>query len=343
MTPPLDRRLSVAPMMEWTDRHCRVFLRAITRRTLLYTEMVHSGAVLRGNTARHLGHDPVEHPLALQLGGSRPQDLAAAAKQGAEFGFDEVNLNVGCPSERAGAGQFGACLMAEPELVRDCVAAMAGAVDIPVTVKSRIGIDDEDTWEALARFVETVAAGGCKTFILHARKALLSGLSPKQNREIPALNYDFVRRIKADFPRLEIILNGGVSSLEAALDHAKKVDGVMVGRAACQDPWMLHRADALFFGSGDGPASRHAVIDAMMPYLEAQCGAGVPLRRITRHMSGLFNGVPGARAWRRHLGENASRKGAGPDTVRAAAAMVAEDSGELRLAAPAGLWSPAPN
>jgi len=320
-----DRRLSVAPMMEWTDRHCRVFLRAITKRTLLYTEMVHTGAILRGDAGRHLGHDPVEHPLALQLGGSDPADLAAAARMGRDYGYDEINLNVGCPSERVSAGRFGACLMAEPELVADCVAAMAEAVDIPVTVKSRIGIDDRDSYEELAAFVETVSARGCRTFIIHARKAWLSGLSPKQNREVPPLRYEVVRRIKADFPELEIILNGGVDSLTAAEEHLSALDGVMIGRVAYNDPWILGDADARIFAGQAGPESRHAVIDSLLPYIEAQCGAGVPLQRMTRHMIGLFNGLPGARAWRRHLSENARRAGAGPEVLRAAAALVSPD------------------
>ena len=320
-----DRRLSVAPMMEWTDRHCRVFLRAITKRTLLYTEMVHTGAILRGDAGRHLGHDPVEHPLALQLGGSDPADLAAAARMGRDYGYDEINLNVGCPSERVSAGRFGACLMAEPELVADCVAAMAEAVDIPVTVKSRIGIDDRDSYEELAAFIEAVAARGCRTFIIHARKAWLSGLSPKQNREVPPLRYEFVQRIKADFPALEIILNGGVDSLTAAAEHLSALDGVMIGRVAYNDPWILEDADARIFAGQAGPESRHAVIDSLLPYIEAQCGAGVPLQRMTRHMIGLFNGLPGARAWRRHLSENARRAGAGPEVLRAAAALVSPD------------------
>ena len=320
-----DRRLSVAPMMEWTDRHCRVFLRAITKRTLLYTEMVHTGAILRGDAGRHLGHDPVEHPLALQLGGSDPADLAAAARMGRDYGYDEINLNVGCPSERVSAGRFGACLMAEPELVADCVAAMAEAVDIPVTVKSRIGIDDRDSYEELAAFVETVSARGCRTFIIHARKAWLSGLSPKQNREVPPLRYEVVRRIKADFPELEIILNGGVDSLTAAEEHLSALDGVMIGRVAYNDPWILGDADARIFAGQAGPESRHAVIDSLLPYIEAQCGAGVPLQRMTRHMIGLFNGLPGARAWRRHLSENARRAGAGPEVLCAAAALVSPD------------------
>lgn len=317
-----DRRLSVAPMMEWTDRHCRVFLRAITKRTLLYTEMVHTGAILRGDPDRHLGHDPVEHPVALQLGGSDPSDLATATEIAGQYGYDEINLNVGCPSERVSAGRFGACLMAEPRLVADCVSAMAEAADVPVTVKSRIGIDDRDSYEEFRCFVETVAAGGCRTFIVHARKAWLSGLSPKQNREVPPLRYQMVRRLKADFPELEIVINGGVASLEDAQSQLAALDGVMIGRAAYQDPWLLHSADEMIFRGGPGPDSRHTVIDELAPYVEAQCTAGVPLQHITRHMIGLFNGLPGARAWRRHLSENASRKGAGPEVLRAAARLV---------------------
>lgn len=310
-------------MMEWTDRHCRVFLRAITRRTLLYTEMVHSGALLHGDADRHLGHDPAEYPLALQLGGSNPQDLAAAARLGEEAGYGEVNLNVGCPSERVSAGRFGACLMAEPALVADCVQAMAEAVRIPVTVKCRIGIDDQDSYEELSGFVATVAGRGCRTFAIHARKAWLSGLSPKQNREVPPLNYDYVYRLKKDFPDLEIILNGGISTLEAATGHLARVDGVMIGRAAYHDPWMLRDADRLVFGDDDdGPGSRHDVVAAMLPYIEDQCRLGVPLARMTRHMSGLFNGLPGARAWRRYLAENAHRRNAGAEILIQAAALV---------------------
>ena len=314
-------KLSVAPMMEWTDRHCRVFLRAITKRTLLYTEMLYTGAILRGDAGRHLEHDPVEHPLALQLGGSDPMDLAAAARIGRDYGYDEINLNVGCPSERVSAGRFGACLMAEPGLVADCVAAMAEAVEIPVTVKSRVGIDDRDSYEELVTFVATVAARGCGTFIIHARKAWLSGLSPKQNREVPPLRYELVRRIKTDFPDLEIILNGGVQSLQQAEEHMPTVDGVMIGRAAYNDPWILRDADARFFAGGAGPESRHAVIDGLLPYVEAQRAAGVPLRHMTRHMTGLFNGLPGARAWRRHLSENACHKHAGPEVLQSAARL----------------------
>jgi tRNA-dihydrouridine synthase A len=289
-------------MMEWTDRH--------------------AGAVLHGDAERHLAHDPIEHPLALQLGGSDPGDLAEAAKTGEAFGYDEINLNIGCPSERAGAGRFGACLMAEPELVRDGVGAMIEAVDIPVTVKSRTGIDSRDSYEELSRFIETVALNGCRTFIIHARKALLSGLSPKQNREVPPLQYDYVTRIKEDFPDLEIVLNGGLLSIDDALAQLPQVDGAMIGRAAYQDPWILHDADRRVFGATDGPATRHAVVDEMLPYIERQVVAGVPLPRITTHMLGLFNGMPGARAWRRRLSEEARRAGAGPETVRAAADLV---------------------
>ncbi len=315
-------RLCVAPMMEWTDRHCRVFLRALTKRTLLYTEMVHCGAVLHGDVERHLGHDAVEHPVALQLGGSDPRDLAAASRIGESFGYDEINLNIGCPSERVSAGRFGACLMAEPELVRDAVGAMIEAVGVPVTVKSRTGIDDRDSYDALSGFVGTVAQSGCRTFIIHARKALLSGLSPKQNREIPPLNYDYVTRIKADFPDLEIVVNGGLQSIGDALAQLEVLDGAMIGRAAYHDPWILRDADRRVFGADDGPATRHAVVERMLPYIESRCRAGVPLQRITRHMLGLFNGVPGARAWRRYLSENTCREGAGPETVQAAAALV---------------------
>ncbi|UCH75597.1 MAG: tRNA dihydrouridine(20/20a) synthase DusA [Rhodospirillales bacterium] len=334
-----DHRLCVAPMMEWTDRHCRVFLRCLTQRTLLYTEMVHCGAVVHGDAERHLGHDAIEHPLALQLGGSIPDELAAAARVAESFGYDEINLNVGCPSERVSAGRFGACLMAEPELVRDCVGAMIEAVSVPITVKSRIGIDDRDSYEELAGFVATVAQSGCKTFIIHARKALLSGLSPKQNREIPPLEHDRVMRLKSDFPDLEIILNGGVQSIGEALSHLDHVNGVMIGRAAYQDPWLLRDADRCIFGGGSGPSSRHAVVNSMLPYIDSKCRAGVPLARITRHMLGLFNGVPGARSWRRYLSEQGSRVDAGVETVLAAAELVADPAvsghAEVRSADPA--------
>lgn len=325
----IDRRLSVAPMMEWTDRHCRVFLRAITRHTLLYTEMVHSGAVLHGDAERHLAFDQVEQPVALQLGGSAPRDLAAAARIGERYGYREINLNVGCPSERVSAGRFGACLMAEPRLVADCVAAMAEAVRVPVTVKSRIGIDGQDSYEELAEFIETVSGSGCRTFVIHARKAWLSGLSPKENREIPPLRYDYVYRAREDFPDLEIVINGGVQSIDDAERQLEEVDGVMIGRAAYQTPWMLADADRRIFGREHGPRCPHHVIESLLPYVEAQCAAGVPLARISRHMIGLFNGLPGARAWRRYLSENGRSKGAGPDVLRTAALLVARDHARL--------------
>ncbi len=320
---PLDRRISVAPMMDWTDRHDRYFLRLISRRVLLYTEMVTTGALLYGPRARLLKHHPAEHPLAFQVGGCDPVEMAECARFVEEAGYGEININVGCPSDRVQNGRFGACLMAEPETVAACVAAMSAAVAIPVTVKSRIGIDDDDSYESLARFVATVADAGCRTFIVHARKAILAGLSPKQNREIPPLQYDKVYRLKQDFPTLEIIINGGVRDLEAVEGHLAHVDGVMIGREAYQNPYFLAEMDRRFFGEdGDLPA-RQAVVDALLPYIEAEVSEGVYLNRITRHILGLFQGRQGARAWRRHLSENAHRPGAGADVVREAAAKVA--------------------
>ena len=310
-------------MMDWTDRHCRFFLRQISRRVLLYTEMIPTGAIVHGDRARFLGFDPSERPLALQLGGAEPADLAFCAREAAARGFDEVNLNVGCPSDRVQNARFGACLMAEPALVARCVAAMRDACDLPVTVKTRIGIDDRDSYEDLAGFVASVAEAGCETFIIHARKAWLSGLSPKQNREIPPLDYDRVFRLKRDFPALEIVLNGGVPSLEAAAAHlAEGVDGVMIGRAAYQDPYLLAEADMRFFGELAPAPSREAVARAMLPYAEAALTRGVPVKSITRHILGLFNGLPGARLWRRHLSENAHRPGAGPHVIEDALAKV---------------------
>lgn len=310
-------------MMDWTDRHCRYFLRQISRRVLLYTEMIPTGAIVHGQRNRFLGFDPAERPLALQLGGAEPSDLAFCAREAAARGFDEVNLNVGCPSDRVQNARFGACLMAEPALVARCVAAMREACDLPVTVKTRIGIDHKDSYEELAQFVDSVAAAGCETFIIHARKAWLSGLSPKQNREIPPLDYDRVFRLKRDFPHLRIVLNGGVPSLEAAAAHlAEGVDGVMIGRSAYQDPYLLAEADRCFFDDPSPAPSREAVARAMLPYAEAAMARGVPVKSITRHMLGLFNGLPGARLWRRHLSENAHRPGAGPKMIEDALAKV---------------------
>lgn len=318
-------------MMDWTDRHCRAFHRLATRNTLLYTEMVTTGAVLHGDRDRLLGYDDTEHPIACQLGGSDPADLAAAARIVADYGYDEVNLNVGCPSDRVQSGRFGACLMAEPDLVADCIATMQDAVGIPVTVKSRIGIDDADSYDGLAAFVERISATGCRYFTVHARKAILSGLSPKENREIPPLKYDYVYRLKLDFPALEIVLNGGVQSLEEAADHLAHVDGVMIGRAAYNTPAILLAADRQIFGdTGEGgDLGRHDLVRAFLPYIDAQVGAGTPLNRMTRHILGIFNGLPGARAWRRYLSENAYSDSAGTEVVEAALKLVPEDGSTL--------------
>ncbi len=314
----LSRKLSVAPMMDWTDRHERAFLRTISRHTLLYTEMVTTGAILHGDRDRFLAFDPMEHPVALQLGGSEPADLAFAAREGAARGYDEINLNLGCPSDRVQRGRFGACLITEPELVADCVAAMIGAVDVPVTVKTRIGVDDRDSYDELAAFVDKIAAAGCRCFTIHARKAWLSGLSPKQNREVPPLRYEVVYDLKRDFPQLEIVLNGGVQTLEEAAEHLVRVDGVMIGRAAYQSPYILAEADRRFFAAPEAPKDRETIIADFLPYVERRIAEGVPLKSITRHMLGLFNGLPGARAWRRCLAEEAHRPGAGPEVIEAA-------------------------
>jgi tRNA-dihydrouridine synthase A len=288
-------------MMDWTDRHCRHFHRLLAPAALLYTEMVHTGAILFGDVERHLGFDPFEHPVALQLGGSEPEELARAARIGADYGYDEINLNCGCPSERVQRGSFGACLMAEPWRVADGVAAMRAAVGVPVTVKCRIGIDDSEEFDFLARFVETVAAAGCRTFVVHARKAWLKGLSPKENREIPPLRYEVVHRLKREFPALEIVLNGGLRSPEAALAQLGPLDGAMVGREAYENPWSLTGFQATLVKGAPPPPDRLAVVEAMAAYAAGQARHGVPLRAIARHMLGLFNGLPGARAWRRRL------------------------------------------
>ena len=323
-----DRRLSVAPMMDWTDRHERFFLRQITARTLLYTEMITTGAILHGDRERLLGYHPCEHPLALQVGGSDPGALAQCAGIAKDLGFDEINLNVGCPSDRVQSGRFGACLMAEPARVAECVAAMA-ATGIPVTVKCRIGIDGRDAFGDLLDFVAAVRGGGVRSFAVHARVAILSGLSAKQNREIPPLRYGDVYRLKAEMPELEVVINGGVGNLDQACDHLALVDGAMIGRAAYKNPWMLAHADRVVFGvAGPGP-SRGQVINRMVEYAEKHLAAGGRLGDITRHILGLFQGVPGARAWRRHLSENAHLPGAGSGVLRAAAALVPT---EIRVA-----------
>jgi tRNA-dihydrouridine synthase A len=311
-------------MLDRTDRHERFLLRLLTRRTLLYTEMVTTGALLHGDPARALAHDPVERPVALQLGGSDPAALAACARLGERWGYAEINLNCGCPSERVHAGAFGACLMAEPGTVAACVAAMRSAVDLPVTVKTRIGIDDRDSYEALLDFIGTVARAGCESFVVHARKALLKGLSPAENRSVPPLRYDVVYRLKRDFPDLEVVLNGGVATLEAALEHLERVDGVMIGRAAYDTPYLLADADRLIFGEGHPPPSRKEVLGAYAAYAAGQIERGVPLSAMARHALGLFHGLPGARAWRRAVSEGLPRPGTGPDLLLQAARGVRE-------------------
>jgi tRNA-dihydrouridine synthase A len=298
-------------MMDWTDRHCRYFHRLLTRRARLYSEMITADAVLHGDRARLLGFSPEEHPVALQLGGSDPSKLAEAAAIGQDFGYDEINLNVGCPSDRVQEGRFGACLMAEPELVASSVAAMRARVSVPVTVKCRIGIDEQDSEADLERFVTTVAGAGCRTFILHARKAWLEGLSPKENREVPPLDHGRVYRLKAAHPELEVIINGGIGSLEEALVHLRKVDGVAMGRAAYQNPYLLADVDRRLFGTGQPPLSRREVLEALIPYAERHVRAGGRLNNVTRHILGLYHGQPRARAFRRHLSERAPREGAG--------------------------------
>jgi tRNA-dihydrouridine synthase A len=318
----IDRRLSVAPMLDWTDRYCRYFLRLISSRTLLYTEMVTCGAVLHGDPGRFLGFDPAEHPLALQLGGSVPADLARSARLGEQWGYDEINLNVGCPSDRVQSGSFGACLMARPRLVADCVKAMRDAVTLDVTVKHRIGIDERDSYGELCDFVGEVAAAGCRSFIVHARKAWLQGLSPKENREIPPLSYTTVHRLKGDFPNLEVILNGGIASLEQARAQLAHVDGVMIGREAYHNPWILAEADRRVFGLERPAPRRREVVEALLPFVAEQLRLGVPLGRITRHILGLYHAVPGARKWRRLLSEEAHLPGAGQELILRAAELV---------------------
>jgi len=322
MTQKIDHTFAVAPMMDWTDRHFRYLMRQISRRAVLYTEMVTTGAIIHGPRERLLAFDPVEHPVALQLGGSEPDELAQCARIGADRGYDEINLNIGCPSDRVQRGRFGACLMAEPELVRDCVAAMREAVDIPVTVKCRIGIDDQESEAALAHFVETVAAARCDTFIIHARKAWLQGLSPKQNRHVPPLDYSRVHRLKVARPDLTIIINGGIKDVGEAEPHLAHVDGVMLGRAVCADPFVLADVDSRLYGMAAIAPERLTIVRQMLPYIDRELGRGVRLPAVTRHLLNVVQGLPGARAFRRHLSENAGRDGAGPEVVEEALARV---------------------
>jgi tRNA-dihydrouridine synthase A len=315
-------------MMEWTDRHCRFFHRLLTRRALLYTEMLTTGAVLRGDRARLLRFDRDEHPLALQLGGSEPRALADCARIGADVGFDEINLNVGCPSDRVQDGRFGACLMAEPALVGDCVAAMKAAVSIPVTVKCRIAVDDQDPEAALELFAQAIERAGADALIVHARKAWLKGLSPKENREVPPLDYERVYRLKAAHPRLTVVLNGGVGSVEDARAHLARIDGVMMGRAAYQEPWRLLAVDPVFFGEDARFASPRDAAAAFVPYIERELAEGTRLHAITRHLHGLFRAVPGARAFRRHLA-GAATSDAGAGLLLAALSLVSDRSRDV--------------
>jgi len=309
-SPTSPWRLSVAPMMDWTDRHCRWFHRRISRHTRLYTEMVTSGALLHGDVPRHLDFDASEHPLALQLGGSEPADLARCAKLAEQWGYDEVNLNCGCPSERVQRGAFGACLMAEPQLVADCVAAMRSATTLPVTVKHRIGIDRVESYDFVRDFVGTVAQrGGCEVFVVHARNAWLKGLSPKQNREVPPLRYEMAYRLKADFPALTIVINGGVNGDEQIAAHLRHVDGVMVGRHAYHEPWSMAGWDARFFGDAGPAPTRDAVEEAVVGYMAGLAAAGVPWGHASRHLMGLRNGLPGARRWRQVWSDPALKHG----------------------------------
>ena len=307
-------------MMDWTDRHCRFLHRQLTRNALLYTEMVTADAILRGNRARLLDFDRREDPVALQLGGSEPEKLAEAARIGVDFGYSEINLNVGCPSDRVQSGRFGACLMREPELVAECVAAMRAAVSIPVTVKCRIGVDDQEPEESLRELIGLCARAGVKIFAVHARKAWLEGLSPKENRDVPPLDYGLVYRVKLEHPKLKIVINGGIGTLDEAQAHLDRVDGVMIGRAAFHSPAMLAEVDARFFGGE--PVSLDAAVDAYVEYVAEQLGQRVPLNRLTKPMLGLFNGRQGARLFRRHLAENANLRGANLQTLRDALALV---------------------
>jgi tRNA-dihydrouridine synthase A len=326
MQPNQQHKFCVAPMMEWTDRHCRFFHRLLTRRARLYTEMLGTGAVIHGDRARLLAYDEAEHPLAVQLGGSDPRALAQAARICADLGYDEINLNVGCPSERVRDGRFGACLMEEPALVGECVAAMKATVRVPVTVKCRLGVDAQDPEAALDAMADAVEAAGVDALIVHARKAWLDGLSPKDNREIPALDYPRVYRLKAARPRLTVVVNGGIATVEAAAAHLRHVDGAMLGRTAYREPWRLLAIDPLLFGLPSPSPSPRAALELLTPYVERELGRGIRLHAIIRHVLGLFNGMPGARAFRRHLATHATRPGAGAEVIADALALLPADA-----------------
>jgi len=328
-----DRKFCIAPMMEWTDRHCRFFHRLLTRRARIYTEMITTGAVLHGPRARLMAYDVAEHPLAIQLGGCDPRQLAECARIAEAFGYDEVNLNIGCPSDRVQEGRFGACLMAEPALVGDCVAAMAAVVKLPITVKCRIGIDDQDPEEALEALACAVERAGVAALIVHARKAWLDGLSPRENRDVPPLDYARVYRLKAAHPNLSVMLNGGITTVDQALNHLRCVDGVMMGRAAYQEPWRLLAVDPVLFGERARFASARAAAEALLPYIERELARGTRLHAVTRHVLGLFRGMPGARAFRRHLATEAVKPAADAATFRAALAFIAHVDAQVVSAA----------
>lgn len=309
-------------MLDWTDRHDRYFLRLISRHALLYTEMITTGALIHGDRKKFLEFNESEHPVAIQLGGSDPADMAACAKMAEDYGYDEVNINVGCPSNRVQSGMFGACLMAKPELVAECVSAMQAVVNIPVTVKHRIGIDEDESLEQLLEFVETVSAAGCKTFIVHARKAWLKGLSPKENRDIPPLRYEVVHQLKQSNPELEIIINGGICDLETTQAQLEKVDGVMMGREVYHNPYILAEVDQRFFASTEKVLSRFEIVERLFPYMQEELSKGTRLHSISRHILGIFNGRPGARKWRRYISENAPPAGADENVIRQALELV---------------------
>ncbi|ALO46140.1 tRNA dihydrouridine(20/20a) synthase DusA [Pseudohongiella spirulinae] len=316
-----NRRFSVAPMLDWTDRHERYFLRLLSRHALLYTEMVTSGAIIHGDVARHLAFDPAEHPVALQLGGSEPPDMARAAEAGQQYGYDEININVGCPSDRVQSGRFGACLMAEPKRVADCIKAMREVSDLPITVKSRVGIDEHDSDEFLQQFIETVASAGCSTFVLHARIALLQGLSPKENRDIPPLQYERVYRMKRRYPELEIIINGGIRTLPECQEHLRHTDGVMLGREIYQNPYFLAHIDRALYDAQAPIPERTEILAAYLTYVRQQLSEGASLQHLTRHILGIYKGEPGGRLFRRHLSEHAHRKQATASVLEDAIAL----------------------
>ncbi|TXH03584.1 MAG: tRNA dihydrouridine(20/20a) synthase DusA [Nevskiaceae bacterium] len=322
-------RFSVAPMMDWTDRHCRAFMRLASRHARLYTEMVHTGAVIHGERSRILRFDKSEHPVALQLGGNDPDELARSAEIGERFGYDEINLNCGCPSDRVIDGRFGACLMRKPDLVAECVMMMSKATDLPVTVKNRIGIDNTEEYGFLRHFVETVAAAGCQTFIIHARKAWLNGLSPKENREIPPLRYEVVYRLKQEFPELTIVINGGIKTIGDCQEHLRHVDGVMLGREPYEHPWLLTEVDAALFGDAPVTFDRSELLRRYIPYIQRELAIGTPLAHITKHLMGLFRGEPGGRAFRRVLSERACKPGGGIEVIEEALAAVAQHPPQL--------------